>query len=273
MFPRLLTIGDYSLPTYGVLVATAFAVGLLIAMRLSARSGLDGNRVFDMAVYTALAALAGAKIFYVLEDWGFYSAHPREIFSLGMLQAGGTFYGGFLAAVAMASWYIRRHGMPFLKTADAFVPGVSLGHAIGRLGCFSAGCCWGRPTTAAWAVTFTDPYAQKIVGVPLGVPLHPTQLYEALAEALIFAMLLAAWKRKSFDGQVLSLYLVLYGVARFLIEFVRDHPEGLPLGGPLSASQWVAVVLVPAGVALWVLRRPASANATLVSRASGSDRS
>ncbi len=266
MYPRLLTFGQYSLPTYGVLVASAFVVGLLVAMRLAARQGQDRNRIFDLAIYAALSGMAGAKVFYVFEEWSYFSAHPSEIFSMSMLQSGGAFYGGFLGALAVSAWYLRRHGMPFLKTADAVVPGVALGHAIGRLGCFTAGCCWGVPTKLAWGVTFSDPYAERMVGVPLGVPLHPTQIYEALAEAAIFLLLLAAWKRKSFDGQVLSLYLILYGVARFLIEFLRDHPEGLPLGGPLSASQWVAVLLVPAGVALWwsrSLRRASAAPARL----------
>ena len=270
MFPRLFTWGDFVLPTYGVLVALAFLAGLLMAARLAARQGLDQDRAFNLGVYAALAAIVGAKIFMVAEDWSFYSAHWREIFSLGLLRAGGVFYGGFLAAVGVSAWHMRRHGLPFLKTSDAFVPGVALGHAIGKLGCFAAGCCWGRPTKVAWGVIFSDPYAQRLVGVPLGVRLHPTQLYESLAELIIFLVLLALWRRKTFDGQVLSLYLVLYGAARLAIEFLRDHPGGgLLLGGVLSASQLIALLLIPSGLALWASQRPAP----LITRASHAQRS
>lgn len=254
MFPRLLVWGDFVLPTYGLTLALAFLVGLVVASRLAARQGMEGEAAFNLGIYAALAAIVGAKVLMVAEDWSFYSDHPREIFSL--VKSGGVFYGGFLAALGVSAWYIRRQGLPFLKTSDAFAPGVALGHAIGRLGCFAAGCCWGKPTALAWGVTFTDPYAWQIVGVPLGVRLHPTQLYESLAEALIFLVLLAVWKRKRFDGQVLSLYLVLYGAARFLIEFARDHPAGgMFFGGRLSTSQLIALLLIPAGLALWVGRR------------------
>ena len=256
MYPKLFTIGNFTQHTYGLLVAIAFLAGLWAAVGLARREGLDVSRVFNLGVYAALVAVAGAKLLMVLTDWQYYWRNPAQMLSLQSLLAGGVFYGGFLAAVAFGFWYTSRAGLPFLKTADAFAPVVALGHAIGRLGCFSAGCCWGKPSSLPWAVTFTDPYAHAMFGVPLGIPLHPTQLYEALAEALIFAALMFRWKRRSFDGQILALYLALYGAARFAVEFLRDDPDRAFLfRGLLSTSQLIAMLMLPLGAGLWYWRR------------------
>lgn len=269
MHPKLFTVGHFVLHSYGVLVALAFAAGLWVAIRLARSRGQDPNRIFDLGIYTALAGMVGSKLLMLIEDGGYYAAHPGAILP-ATLQAGGVFYGGFLTAVAMAAWYMRRHDLPFLETSDAFAPGVALGHAIGRLGCFAAGCCWGSPTGLPWAVTFKDLYAGQLVGVPLGIPLHPAQLYEFLALLLIFGVLLAVWKRRSFEGQVLSMYLILYGAARFGLEFTRDRSgSSLPLG-LVSVSQFIALLMVPAGLALWLGR---SRRAGLLSRAVHAQRS
>jgi phosphatidylglycerol:prolipoprotein diacylglycerol transferase len=129
---------------------------------------------------------------------------------------------------------------------------VVLGQSIGRLGCFAAGCCFGKPATVAWAVTFRDLYAARAVGTPIDTPLHPTQLYESFATFLIFLALLAIAKRKTFDGQVALSYVLLYSVARFLIEFFRgDVARGSVFGGALSTSQFLAILLVLGALALW----------------------
>lgn len=252
MFPRLFTVGGFTQHTYGVLVAAAFITGLLIAARLARRQGLDPDRVFNLGVYMALVGFFAAKVLLLIADWSYYTSRPSEIFSLRSLQAGGVFYGGFLGAIAFAVWYARRAGLPFLKLADAFAPGVALGHAVGRLGCFAAGCCWGKPTSVPWAVTFQDTYAHEMFGVPLGVPIHPTQLYEAGAEALIFGFLMWAWKRRAFEGQILCFWLAWYGVARFTIEFFRGDPErGRLFGGALSTSQFIAICMLVLSAGIW----------------------
>ena len=131
------------------------------------------------------------------------------------------------------------------STADALAPGVVLGQAIGRLGCFAAGCCWGKPTSLPWAVTFTDVYASRAVGTPMDTPLHPSQLYESGAAFLIFAFLLWLLPRKRFDGQVTLAYVALYSAVRFGLEFLRGDPErGSWFGGTLSTSQVIAIVLL-----------------------------
>jgi phosphatidylglycerol:prolipoprotein diacylglycerol transferase len=253
MLPKLFTIGSFSLPTYGVLVAAAFLVALWITSRLAREAKLNSESVINLGVYCALAGILGAKLLMIALDPTF-RAHPAEIFSLSTLQSAGIFYGGLIAALITAFFYMRHSGLPLLKTCDIFAPGLALGHGIGRLGCFAAGCCWGRPTHLPWAVTFTNPDA-RAVGVPLGVPLHPTQLYESFAEVIICGILFFFARRPHKSGAILGGYLALYGTVRFLVEFLREHDESNPLGGPFSLEQWISVALVAAGVYLIVLRR------------------
>ena len=258
MCPRLLTIpafdlfgrhlGPLTLYTYGVLLATAFLAGLWVAGRQARKEGLKEDRVTDLAVYLLIAGLLGAKLLLLATDWFYYSSNPRQL--LTIMQSGGVFYGGLLAALPVAWWYVRRHGLPGWQTADALAPGVAIGQVIGRIGCLAAGCCYGRPTNLPWAITFTDVQAARIVGTPLDTPLHPVQLYESLAVLGIFFALLRIARRKSFHGQVVVSYLALYAVARFAIEFYRgDASRGSVLGGLLSTSQFISVLML-LGVAL-----------------------
>jgi phosphatidylglycerol:prolipoprotein diacylglycerol transferase len=253
MFPQLFHIGGYYQSTYGVLVALAFLTAMMLVARLARDAGLNSDVVLNLAIYCALSALVGAKVLMFLIDIPRYAQHPAEIFSLESLQAGGVFYGGLIAALAVAVVYTRRKQLPLAKTADVFAPGIALGHAIGRLGCFAAGCCWGRPTKLPWAVTFTNPAAENLVGVPLHIPLHPTQLYESAAEFAIFGVLYWRIRKRHVPGAIISLYLVLYSTARFLVEFVRYHEQPNPFGGPLNTSQWISLGLGGLGLA-WALR-------------------
>jgi phosphatidylglycerol:prolipoprotein diacylglycerol transferase len=267
MFPEVFRIGGFFLPTYGLLVAIAFLTALWVTGRLAARAGLHQETVLNLGIYCALAGIAGAKLLMIVLDPAIRS-NWHEIFSLSTLQAAGIFYGGLLAALATAFIYMWRFGLPALKTADAFAPGLALGHSIGRLGCFSAGCCWGVPTHVPWAVTFANPRANELVGVPLGVALHPAQLYESLGELIIFALLYNSFLRPHRDGSVVSLYLVLYGMLRFSVEFVRFHDQqSNPLTGPFSTEQWISLALAAVGVGYWVFARNRQAMTTLTSPA------
>ncbi|HWB99368.1 MAG TPA: prolipoprotein diacylglyceryl transferase [Bryobacteraceae bacterium] len=261
MLPELFHIGSFFLPTYGVLVALAFLTALFLVGRLARREGLNHEAVMNLGIYCALAAIAGAKLMMFLVDIPYYTEHPGEILSLASLQAGGVFYGGLIAALVTAIVYMRKTKLPPLRTADLFAPGIALGHAIGRLGCFSAGCCWGVETHLPWAVRFTNPEANRLVGVPLGVWLHPTQLYESLAEALIFVVLYRKVRQPHADGAIISLYLMLYSTARFLVEFVRYHEQPNPFGGPLNTSQWISLTLLALGAAYWFRNRSVSQHA------------
>ncbi|HLY17929.1 MAG TPA: prolipoprotein diacylglyceryl transferase [Bryobacteraceae bacterium] len=244
MLPRLFQIGSYSQSTYGVLVALAFLAALSLTSRLARRAGLNGDAVVNLGILCGVSAIVGAKIMMFLVDIPYYAHNPGEVFSLATLQAGGVFYGGLIAALIAAAIYMRRHRLPPLLTADVFAPGIALGHGIGRLGCFAAGCCWGLPTHLPWGVKFTNPLSQ----VPpqfLGIPLHPTQLYESAAEFVIFGILYWRIVKPHAPGAIISLYLILYGAARFSVEFVRDHPgEPNPFGGPLNTSQYISLALI-----------------------------
>ncbi len=237
------TIPSFTLHTYGALLAIAFLAGLWVASRQAKRAEMDPGRVADMAVWVLIAGYLGAKLLLVAVDFRFYSRNPRELLSI--LQSGGVFYGGLAAGVIVAWYYVRRYRLPGLRTADVLAPGVILGQAIGRLGCFCAGCCWGKPAQVPWAVSFTDLYAARRVGTPMDIPLHPSQLYESAAAFLIFFFLLWLAPRKRFQGQVTLAYLALYSVVRFTLEFWRGDPDrGLWFGRALSTSQVLAIVLL-----------------------------
>jgi phosphatidylglycerol---prolipoprotein diacylglyceryl transferase len=266
VFPRLLHIGGFSLPTYGVMAALGLIVALSLVVRAAKREGLDPDQAWNLGIIAILASMIGSKVLLIINDWSYYSHNPRAIFSLATLQAYGVFYGGLLAAIAACVWYMHRHHMPMLKTCDVFAPGIALGHAIGRLGCFAAGCCYGKPTSLPWGVTFTNPLAAEWVGTPLGVPLHPTQIYEFIVEMANFAFLWWLLKRKRFDGQVMGAYLFIYGIARFFLEFLRADPErGSAFNGLMSLTQLISILMVIAGGVLWMRRsepRPAVARAS-----------
>ena len=246
------------MPTYGVLVAIGFLVGLFVVGRLARRVGLNADHVGNLAVYVFLSAIVGAKGFMILANADYYFSDPSRIFSLSALQAGGVFYGGLLAALATAFWFTRKYALPGLATADVFAPGLAIGHGIGRLGCFAAGCCWGKESSLSWAVSFTDPLAHEFVGVPLNVHLHPTQLYESFGTLAVGFFLLWLFGKAHSSGAIIGWYLVLYSTFRFWVEFLRDTSERVfPGGGPLSTTQWVALALVAAGVVLLLRRRSA----------------
>jgi phosphatidylglycerol:prolipoprotein diacylglycerol transferase len=249
MYPRLLELGPITVYTYGVLLAAAYLLGLKLAMVRAQARGLDAARVLDLGIYIIISALIGAKLLLLITDYRTFASDPRELLTLA--RSGGVFYGGLILAVIVALWYIRRIGLPLWTTCDVFAPGIALGHVVGRFGCFFAGCCFGKPTTKPWGITFTDPFAAANVGTPLGVPLHPTQLYEAAAELLILLLLLATERSgRRFAGRTFWLYMLLYAISRFIIEFFRGDERGTV--GMFSTSQFISILLAPLAVAMLV---------------------
>ena len=256
MYPELFRIGSFPVNTYGVLLATAFLLALVVAARLGARDGLPRERIYDLGLWLLLAAIVGSKVMLLFVEPE-YRAHPLSLLSLDFLRSGGVFYGGFIAAVATAYVLVRRYKLPWWQTADACAPAIALGNAIGRQGCFAAGCCWGKPTNLPWGVAFTE-RAHEITGVPLGVHLHPTQLYESFATFIFFLFLIWLHRHKKFRGQVILTYAVLYAVMRFTVEFFRADQRGDILGltslTGLSTSQLIALVVGAASLVLLIVR-------------------
>lgn len=256
MYPILFEIGSWPIYSYGVLLALAYLVGLQLAVVRARRHGLDGAKIMDFGIYIIIAALVGAKLMLLIIDFNYFRQQPREI--LSVVRAGGVFYGGLIAALLVGLLLVRRYKLPAWTTADMIAPGIALGHIVGRLGCLLAGCCYGKPTDMPWGITFTNPTAAANVGTPLGVPLHPTQLYDAGAEFLILVFLLWFERRgRPFPGRTFWLYMTLYGVARFIVEMFRGDQRGMVLW--MSTSQFVSLCIVPLGI-LMLLRlrnRPA----------------
>ena len=276
MFPELFRIPflNFTLNTYGLLLACAFIAGLYLMARLAAQDGLNRNRVYDLGLWILAASLIGSKLLLVVTEWEYYQANPRQIFTLDFFRSGGVFYGGFIAAVIVSIVVMRIYHLPWWKTADAFAPAIAIGTAIGRIGCFSAGCCWGKPTMSAIGTHFSergheitgvptivshlaDPVArefwsQKLGGMFSAIYLYPTQLFEAAATLIIFGFLMWLRKRRKFEGQIILSYAILYAVARFAIEFWRGDDRGSLIG--LSTSQFIAVIIFAGSVVLFLIR-------------------
>ena len=252
MFPVLLEIpvfGGFPIYTYGLLVALAFLAGIYWTTREARISGVSKEVVLDLAFYLVLSALIGSRLFYLAAEWRHYLSHPID--ALKVWEGGLVFYGGLAGAIVATLWYLRQKRLRFLTVTDLFAPGLSLGHAIGRLGCFASGCCHGREAPAHWwSVTFPD-IPRSLA--PHGIPLYPTQLIEAALSLLIFFVLLAVRRKKRFTGQLFLTYLLFYGISRALLEPLRaDQARTFIIPAWLSLSQLIGLALVlVAGITYW----------------------
>ncbi len=262
MFPELIRIGDFPIHTYGVLLAAALLAALFVAARLARRDGLPAERIYDLGLWILIAGLLGSKLMLLVVDPE-YRANPLRFFSLDFLRSGGVYYGGFLGGLAAAIGLIRYYKLDFWKTVDALAPGVALGQAIGRQGCFAAGCCYGKETHLPWGVHFSEA-GHLNTGVPIydetgaNIFLHPTQLYESLTMLAVFALLYWLHGRKRFDGQILITYAAIYAFARFVIEFFRGDFRGSLIGVNdafgISTSQLISL-LVALGALIFLFIR------------------
>jgi len=258
MFPILVKIGPLTIHTYGFMMAVGVAFGLWFVYAQAKKAGLDANRIMDAAFYTIIVSLIGAKLILFLSNISYYVAYPKELFALA--RSGGVFQGGLTFGVIYALWYFRRKKIPTWPTADLIAPALALGHGFGRLGCFSAGCCYGSECAAPWAAVFKNEYAANLTGVHLNTPLHPVQLYEAILNFLNFGILTIILKKKKFDGQVFAFYIINYSVIRFFTEYFRgDHSENIyfirgatPLSS-LSYPQFFCILSLIGGTVLAVV--------------------
>ena len=249
MYPILLKLGELSLHTYGFFVAMGFLAGILIAKREAKRLGEDPDRIMDLSFYVMVSAILGSRLFYIITNPEIYLSDPLEIFKLW--NGGLVFYGGFIAALIVGLIYLKIKKMPLWKTTDIAAPSLAAGQFLGRLGCFSAGCCYGKACNLPWAVTFTNPDSLA----PLGIPIHPTQLYHAISNLSIFAFLWFFRSRKKYNGQLFWLYILLYAVTRFFIEIFRGDFRGEPVFGVLSVAQAVGIIMAPVAVIMMIILR------------------
>ncbi|NVL90029.1 MAG: prolipoprotein diacylglyceryl transferase [Desulfobacterales bacterium] len=249
MHPVLFHIGSFTLHTYGIFVAIAFLSAVALALREARRVGEDANNILDLCFYVLIAAIIGSRILYVLVNWSTFSQDPLEI--LRIWHGGLIFYGGFFGALLAALLYIRKKGLPLLRTADIMAPSIAFGQFVGRIGCFFAGCCYGKICNLSWAVVFTNPESLA----PKGVPLHPTQLYSSLNSLLIFLVLVGLRRIKGFEGRIFWTYVLLYGITRSILEYFRGDDRGMFLDGMLSTSQLIGIIMAVIAIAMMIILR------------------
>jgi len=239
-------LGPFTLHTYGVLVALGFVAALVVVLRGARRAGLKTDAVLDVAFVAVLAAIVGSRLLYVLFNLREYLAEPLRAFKIW--EGGLVFHGGLLLAIPLCLIAVRRAGLPAWEVADVFAPAIAVGQAVGRIGCFAAGCCYGAPWDPPLCVTYTHPEALA----PLNVPLFPSQLFAAAAGLLVFAALLAYRPRRRAPGQVFWLYLLLAAIARVAEDAFRGAQAKLALLPWLSATQAISLALAAAALALIV---------------------
>jgi phosphatidylglycerol---prolipoprotein diacylglyceryl transferase len=239
MYPILFQFGSFSIYAYGFFITVGFVTTLVLAslkIRKS-KTGISFGNLVDLFFYTVLSAIIGSRTLFILINFDDYRQNPIQIFKIW--EGGLVFYGGLILATAVSLGYMRWHRLPIWRVADLISPLIALGLFFGRIGCFFAGCCYGKETSLPWGVIFKHPDSLA----PLNIPLHPTQLYDAVNGVAIFFFLNWMEKRKTFDGQIFWLFLFLYAITRFFIETLRGDPRGFLFGNLLSTSQGIGIPL------------------------------
>ena len=282
---------DLPLHTYGMAIAVGFIVAISLAAREARRSGIfanqsppltdlakekAGNAVLDLSFWVLIAAIVGSRVMFIIVNWGGadgYGAHPENIFKFW--TGGLVFYGGFLGSIGVSFWYARKHGIDFLRLADALMPSVAIGHFFGRLGCVSAGCCFGRVTPPGFPLGLKFPPGSLaydtlvnerhvLAASALTTPaLYPTQLFDAVGELAIFFVLIALIRpHKRYNGQVMLAWLFLYPLLRFTDELFRgDTERGVYTALHVSIGQLTSVGIALGAVVLFFILRKRAASA------------
>ena len=239
MYPILFRLGGLNIYAYGFFLILGLVVAGILAILKVRKEGLHipFERVADLFFYTVLSALIGSRILFVLINFDAYRENPLQI--LKIWEGGLVFYGGLILAIGVSIGYMHWYRLPIWKLFDLVSPLIALGLFFGRIGCFFAGCCYGKETSLPWGVIFTTPNSLA----RLNVPLHPTQLYDAANALAVFLFLTWKEKRKAFDGQISFLFLLFYSTTRFFIEMLRGDPRGFLFQDLLSTSQGIGIFL------------------------------
>jgi len=258
MLPILFKLGPITVHTYGFLLAVGFLAAMILTLKLGKEDGINTKDLSDLIFFSIIIGLLGAKIYLFLSEFSFYTKNPGQIKNL--LTQAGVFYGGLIAGVLFAIWFIRRKKMDFKKIGDICAPSLALGHFFGRMGCFAAGCCFGREA-AGCSVGVTFPELSQKTGVPIGKILYPTQIFEAVLNLLNFIILFILYKKyRSFKGKIFSIYIFNYSLIRFFVEYFRgDSDRGYIIGGmdspfsSLSIPQLISLIGIIISVFLYLI--------------------
>jgi phosphatidylglycerol:prolipoprotein diacylglycerol transferase len=251
MYPELFSIGPLTLHTYGLLIAIGLVVGIIVASRIGKSQGIGFQKIMDMGLIIIITGIIGSRLAYVLINFSYYKTYPADIFKLW--NGGLVFSGGLIAVLLVMVWYAKQTGRSLWQIGDLWAPAAAVGQAIGRIGCFMAGCCYGKPTDMPWGVVFTDP---KSLAYPLNTPLHPTQLYSSFSGLIIFIILMILNRKKRFEGQVLLWFLILHSTARLLIEQFRGDDRGLIFGGSWTATQFITLIILIGSIIMLFILKP-----------------
>jgi phosphatidylglycerol:prolipoprotein diacylglycerol transferase len=253
LHPILFKIGSITLYTYGLFVALGFMSAIWFASRRAVTKGvaIKSQEITDLFLVILVSAILGARLFYVIQNFSLFSAHPLDVFKIW--NGGLVFYGGFMVALVAAMIYVKKKGFDLWSTADLLAPAIALGHAVGRLGCLFAGCCYGKACDLPWAITFTNPESLA----PLNISLHPTQLYAVASNLIIFAVLLLVDGKSIFSGALFWFYILLYGIFRSVLEIFRGDDRGEFMFQVISPSQTIGMTmaLVALIMLMWLYGR------------------
>lgn len=250
MHRYLLKLGPLTVYSYGATLALAFIIGTILAAFRAQRSGLDKNKIVDLIFYILISSLLGARLLFVALNWSYYVVHITEIFQIW--EGGLVFYGGLILAFIVSVWFIKKNSLPLGKVLDVLAPSVALGIAIGRIGCFLNGCCWGK-VSLRWGVRFPfkdnpPAYAEQVYGglIPrdalCSLPVIPAQLYESLVCLAIFVLLLWLGRVRRFDGFLFWMFILFYSIFRFFIEYLRYYEPNF-IFGFFTVSQIISAIL------------------------------
>lgn len=246
MHPILFKIGPITIYTYGVMVALGIFFGSLILVKLAEREGIPREDVVDTAFWSVVAGFIGARIFFFLYNPEYLKPWYRIFF---LWEGGLVWYGGVILGGLTAIYFVRKRKIPAWKLADVVSIALSVGLGFGRIGCTMAGCCYGKVCHAPFAIVFRDPHS----AAPLNVPLWPTEPISSAANFLIALVLYLLYRRRKVTGEIFGFYLILYGIFRFLIEFVRATPKDIL--GTFSNNQIISIIMVATGIAIVIYRR------------------
>lgn len=235
MHPVLFDFSGLTIHTYGFFIALAVLAGMVVARHEALRLGINADKVMDVFFYVVVAAIVGSRLFYVVTNLEFFKSAPLDVFKIW--NGGLVFYGGFISALIVVVIYLKINPLPLGKMADITAIALPLGQTLGRIGCFFAGCCYGKACHQPWGIIFKNPDSLA----PLYVQVHPTQLYSAASNFLIFLLIFSFRRHKKFDGQLFWIYVATYGITRSIIEIFRGDDRGVMILHTFSISQAIGL--------------------------------
>lgn len=248
MRPILFHIGPIPIYGYGFMLALGFLISFYIALKKTKEFGLKEKDLNDLFPVIIISAALGARLFHaVFERPDFFIAHPLSFFRFW--DGGLTFYGGLIVAVIAAWIFTRKRKINMLNLSDFIIILLPLGQTFGRFGCTLAGCCHGVPTNMPWGIAINNPHS---ITRPLGIPLHPTQLYQASLNFIVFLLIFRNGSKRAYKGKNLLLYGIYYPIARIFVEIFRGDAERGFVFGNVSTSQFISGILFVISISIFI---------------------